>query len=179
MSEIQESSNSHKEPCDTDIEQDHDFEDWFYDLKKSAKGYKINIGIDTNNVYKDLYDQGLTVNQALYLTHPVDKSVLGPMGVQKVSKGIQEWADQNITDIHDLMGTGRIKGRIRSFREQDHEMITLDMSSEQHSRLYQILITTGFYHDFHKTEPSAPDAPEALHMLSLVAKGLDIEITLA
>lgn len=179
MSEIQANSNSHKEPCDTDIEQDHEFESWFNDLKESAKGYKINISIDTNNVYKDLYDQGLTVNQALYLTHPVDKSVLEAMGVQKVSKAIQEWADQNISDIHNLMGTERIKGRIRSFREQDHEMIALDMSSDQHSRMYQILITIGFYHDFHKTEPSAPDAPEALHMLSLVAKGLDIEITLA
>ncbi len=177
--DIQEVPDSfdHQSPYNDYTEKDHDFEGWFTDIRALARSYRVKI--ESADGYRDLFDQGLTINQAFYIKHPLDKSVLVPMGVINTSTAIQDWAGQNIAAIQDLMGIERIRGRIRSFREQDCEMIALDMSSDQHSSLYQILVTIGFDHDFHQNEPSVPDAAEAIHMLGLVANGLNIEISLS
>lgn len=152
-----------------------DYDSWLDTVKLLTTSDAFQAKDD--ELYKDMFDRKLTANQAACITDANSACRITASGFTTTTDAVYDWIKQTVGSITAQLGSENLICRLWAYREQGHEMVSLDVFNDKDD-LYCITFTLGFSHDYYLEEPSVPDCVEAMHMAGAVISALNIKTTI-
>ena len=107
-------------------------------------------------------------------------SELDASGTTQSTQDIQKAVEKLAIMARDKFGNHQIKAHVWPYREQGSEMVSLDLYVDgiEEREWMPVIITAADCNDFSVVdEPDVVDVSEALHLVSLLSKKLDLEVS--
>ena len=109
-------------------------------------------------------------------------SVLLPGNTPQTLPDVARWAAAATKRITEVVTGSQLKAYARAFRwpaspSRSSQILELCIADEL-GNSHAISFTAGFKHNFDIDEPDVPDLVEALHMVSLITRNLNVQLTL-